>query len=336
MWLLLLFTWLNDPVLETRTAWRLDLSAWDVYRARVMAVTPKGSVTLVDRDEGKVLIIDATGNLIARIHKPGEGPGEMQAPGEIAWRADKQAIAVFDGGNGRISYWSASGTFLEEEPLQGYPFGPRFDEKGRLYAVRDMAGLNGKPTLYRGLQDETILFQTEQPDRGQFSRAGSEEQPINMLYRWNAFLCFDLGSNFIAVAFGDRNRVQLFDLNGKKIGAPIFTKMPTYPVSDAQIQANIELMPRAMQPGMRRGLVRPESWPSIRAIFVDNSDQIWVIGASPDVGKPHPFRMFSREGASRGRGKLVEVPGAVSRNAAYVFKTDEEGSLNLIKIDIKI
>lgn len=102
-------------------------------------------------------------------------------------------------------------------------------------------------------------------------------------------------------------------------------------MTDPQIEEGIALMPLNLHASLRRGIERPDGWPYIRAIHVDERDRIWVVGSSPGLDRPHPLRVLDRNGKPMGRGHVAELPQALRGGAFYYFVKDEEEDLFLEK-----
>jgi len=324
---------LDGTVLEP--SWRFDLAVEGISRARVLAVSSDGTAVAIDRFNGRLAFIDARGSLVASVHVPGEGPGELAAPGEIAWSEVDDAFAILDYGTNRISYWRADGRHIEERRFSGILFNPRFHGRDAIYCGQNPGGMNGEPGLVRfdiGKGETEVLHQLPKPDHP-WSKAGDGANTFTMLYGWDPMLHFDLGGDFIAVAFGDDERVSFLDFDGVRMGRSLPIGLPSRPVTDAQIEASIANMPRSMHAGMRRGLVQPELWPALRGLFVDEADRIYLIGAAVDVGRPVPFRVIERNGSVVLEGEIEGHPMAVADEAMYYYASGDD-SFELIRADL--
>jgi len=336
IWLLLLAVTPQKGMVELiplNQAWFYDLGEHEIYRSRALAVSDSDRVAVIDRDEGRVVLLSADGAESSVFGRKGQGPGELEAPVEITWDFEGERFAVLDGGASRISYWDRDGNYLDEDRLSVNGLVPRIRGK-KLYMVRDAFGFNVEPAIIRlkpGKEKVEELFVYDLDRETRFSQAGNDGDAVRVAFRWDPKLCYDLGSNFVVWTFGDSAQVHILDLKGRPRGEPIAVKLPRPPITDKQIEEGIGLMPREMHASLHRNLVRPEGWPLIRDVFVDEADRIWVIGSSRDVKSSHPFRLLSREGDLLGRGYIYSVPNFVGHGALYYLEEKRE-VLHAVKV----
>ncbi|MDT8341211.1 MAG: hypothetical protein RQ751_06835 [Longimicrobiales bacterium] len=102
-----------------------------------VALLSDGSLAVADGMRRQILRIGPTGELLNRIGRPGDGPGEYRYPWAIEALADDR-VAVFDPVLWRISTFAMDGTLVGEdfpdpEPEFGQNPEVRFDARGRLF-----------------------------------------------------------------------------------------------------------------------------------------------------------------------------------------------------------
>ena len=305
--------------------WHINLSDHDLFRSRTIAVAPDGTVATIDRDAANVMLLDNDGKFIKRFGIKGQGPGELWQPLDIVWSHADKAFLIMDFGNSRLSLWASDGKFIQEHAFSGRGFTPRLPDKKTMFMANNLGGLTDGP-IELVLQDrkgsERKVIWSHDPKNRVFTNAGDEQNPMRILFRWDPQLVYDMGSDFLAVSFGDMETVDILGLDGKKIRT-IKVQLERYPVSDEQIEEGFGHLPASLHNGMKRGLVRPESWPHMRAIHIDPENRIWIIGGSPDVGKPHPFRVYDRHGKELGKGKVPAVPLDITDRGVYYLSKDE-------------
>ncbi len=66
-----------------------------------LAVAPGGDIIVVDRHAGRLLVVDAAGNVTGIGSRQGSGPGLLRFPGGLTRMRDGR-VAVADEGNGRV------------------------------------------------------------------------------------------------------------------------------------------------------------------------------------------------------------------------------------------
>jgi len=315
------------------TIWRQDLGELEVYQSRALAVSDQGEIAVLDRNSPLAIILAADGSLKARIDRPGQGPGELQSPVEVGWSAAKKAFGILDFANRRISFWDVKGNFVGETPFPGGAlFSPAFPDAETAFCARNPDGMNAEPALIRyhlANAETTLIKQYQAPDHD-WSTAGNPESPIRIRFRWDPVLLFGMGSDFLAAAFSDENQIEVIDFKGARVRV-LQVNLPRFEITDAQIEEGVALLPTALQASARRGVVKPEAWPILRALFVDGKDRVWAIGASRDVAAAHPFLVYDRDGASLGKGEVEKVPNAVDSEALYYFDGDEDDHFYLVK-----
>ena len=278
-------------------------------------------------------MLSADGTEATRLGTEGQGPGELETPFEITWSRKEGLFVILDSGNNRVSLWDGDGSFVREKPLPVAGLTPRVHGQ-KLFMVRDAFGFTRDPAIIQttiGKQKTKEILVFAQERRTEFTDAGNTENPLRVAFRWDPRLSYDLGSNFLVWTYGDAKRVHLIGLTGKPLDKPIEVSLPRTQITDDQFEEGINLMPADMQPRLRRALVKPESWPHIRDVFVDEADRIWVIGSSRDVKSSHPFRLFSRGGELIGRGYVFKVPNFVGHGALYYLE-DKRDKLHVVKV----
>lgn len=329
-----LFIW---NTLQVDTVWRHNLDEVEVYRSRALAVSDTGIIALIDRDQSHIVLLNDDGSLIQRISANGQGPGELQSPTEITFCSQDQTFAILDFGNMRLSKWSLAGQFVEEFSLPSVFFNPKFSTRDEVLFIREPFGRNQQsPTVVRMYLGEARLenLWSYQPSAPLvFSKIGSFEGAGEMVWRWNPALQLGVGSEFVAVAFGNDSTIQLLNLKGANLGRPISVALPQFQVTDAQIQEGMDLMPTTMHRDLKAGLVRPESWPAIRNLLIDEAQRIWVFGSHPDLGMPHPFKVVNRQGNLLGEGNVAFLPLAAVKGHLYFLREEADLSLEKVRVE---
>lgn len=336
MWFLILTLMIGEVQVEI--GWERNLDEIDVYRARVVAVAEDGTLALIDRDQRHLVILNPAGELKARVTALGQGPGELQNPVELTYCPMDQTFAILDFGNVRLSKWSKNGQLHSEYAMPRNFFRPLFGEVSRIFFLRDPFGLEqSEPSLLSwqlGTDSPRKVWGFQPKEPFVFSKLGGGPDAGNIVWRWNPALIYGKGKDFLAVGHSGQPQVHLLTLDGQTMGQPIQVELPTYPVTDAQIEAAFDLMPADMTTGLRAGLVKPKAWPTMRNILVDGADRIWVIGAAPDLHQAHPFQVFTEHGKSLGKGKVAAMPLAMTTRAFYYLRGDED--LFLVKALVRL
>lgn len=331
---LIILCWIMGTFsVESEKLW--DLDTVEIYRCRAIAASPAGVVALVDRDAPRLVLFDTKTEKHIDLNAEGEGPGEFKTPFEVCWIDEQGVFALFDSENSRLSKWKPDGTLVSEHPINRTPLAPLFGDANRYFATDDAYGMSTREpkllALRLGQTGHKMLWKYRLDERREFSTGVNNGNSFRIMYRWDPHLVFGVGSNFLAVGFGERNTLSLLSFDGKPMGRAISFELPRYPVSDRQLAGGVELMPANLQPGLRKGLLKPDGWPYLRRIVVDEHDTIFLIGANPEVGAPHPILALNRDGSSRGKGKIGGM-AMVARGKAFYYLTEGGETLALGRV----
>jgi len=329
MWL---FCFLIAGQLQTAPTRYHEVETLDVYRCRSLAASPDGVVALIDRDAPRIVLWHTADRAHVVSDRAGAGPGEWRAPLEVCWVDDLRAFAVIDPGNNRLSYRRTDGSVLREVPLSQPGLMQQFAAGDLMFTTRDAYGMNTREAkleridLARGTRD--VLWSYHLPEQRSFSTGMGENGSFRIMYRWDPCLIFGVGSDFVLVGFSDQAALYRLGLGTDSRPEPLAYSMPRVPVSDAQLEGGVNLMPADMQPGLRRGLLKPESWPYLRHIVVDEQDRIFLVGAAADVGARHPLQAIDRRGTLLGEAR-IDGPAMAARGGKLYFLTEGEDTLRL-------
>ena len=102
---------------------RLDATAEDFSVVWQVHVGPEGEIVVVEPQDHRVRIYDATGTPLVTTGRRGEGPGEFQYVGTVFWAAD--TLVVWDMELARGTYLLTDGTLIRTEAARF--FGRHFD-----------------------------------------------------------------------------------------------------------------------------------------------------------------------------------------------------------------
>jgi hypothetical protein len=90
--------------------WQLDPDDDDLVMGNIAGAVfdADGRCYLLDTQLAQIHVIDAGGDLVASLGRPGDGPGEFRYPSSLAWW-DEQTLAVAHGMAGRLELIDVSG-----------------------------------------------------------------------------------------------------------------------------------------------------------------------------------------------------------------------------------
>lgn len=124
---------LEAVVDEIFTIGGVDAEAWDAFsRVDDGEFGSDGSLTLLDTEGVRIVVVGPTGTFLREVSQRGNGPGELRAPASIVVLPDDRLI-VYDVGHDAFLTFDPNGTFLEQ-----YPANP--DDGDQLLARGGLAG----------------------------------------------------------------------------------------------------------------------------------------------------------------------------------------------------
>lgn len=185
----------NNP---TSTYWKA--SAMNDYEFVDVAVNAKKELYVVDRDNHRVVVFDATGKFLKYWGNPGHGEGQFFRPASIAFDS-KENLYILDAGNQRVQKFDPAGRMTAEWGGWGSnsgqfrdPSSLVIDENDQVYVVD-----TGNHRIQMFTSDGDFVKQL-----GRFGRdAGQMMEPVDLAIQGGKMYVADQGNN----------RVQVFDLN---------------------------------------------------------------------------------------------------------------------------
>ena len=135
-----------------------------------MALDEAGNLYVVDLGEKNIKVFDKSGAYVRTMGRPGQGPGEYQAPTGLCVIEGRQELFVFD--IQRISVLSLAGSLLRRLPLKGLSVGLGVDDRGDLFISEISVRTNEttirtySPDLTR--QPAVVLTYQEAPGKDPF------------------------------------------------------------------------------------------------------------------------------------------------------------------------
>lgn len=328
---LLVFLLAVEPV-HLKVDQRWSLARYGVERAQAFAVSERGIIAILDRDEKQIVFIDAQGEFIRRSGRKGQGPGEFAYTPEIRWNARDSVFSVYDEIYNKLSHWDEGGNLEGETkvPRHRWMENLRYlPGAGDVVFAKFIMGYDKQtPTLIRHNTDRnqsTVLWQypMAKPRTG---TADTKMGPFGMVNDFHSRLLFGLGSDFLAVNFSAEDRIHRLDLDGKPMGKPFSAGLPAWPVTETLIEDWLsEHEPFVRRMVTRKNLNLPEFYPPIRKLMVDQADRIWVFGFPRNMTGPTPYKVFSSKGKPLAVGKLPQMAQVFVNNQLFFLSEEEDG-----------
>lgn len=310
-----------------------DLGVYSDYL--VYAVSENGSLLLVDVREDALHFLDANLKTIRSLNQKGQGPEEVDWITGAYWDLEQKRFCLFDRGNGRVTLWNEQGEHLGVQPYPWFDEDPKAGPDGTYFYIEQFPDRQYKSILYQvdgKKRERRQLHLMDLSRTRRFTKLPHPSRPTPMLFHldWEAYMRYDLGSDFLVVNNGDGDLLTLMDFQGKVVGE-IRTSLPQLPVTDQQVEAVIERLPRHHHNPMKKHIAPPGHWPVVREILVDGADRIWVFGQQGLPGRPFPYKRYNRSGVLESEGVLDQVPLHVGSNVLYFLRENEDEEMILEK-----
>jgi hypothetical protein len=297
-----------------------------------------GDFYVLDQREQKVLKFSPDGRRLGAFGRKGQGPGDFQSPGRIAFTPAGE-LAVFED-IALVSFHRTDGAFIRRLDLNGR-LGLGYVGPDRFY------GWEWEPEAQRQVlvDARNVLVSTFHAiPRDRFSAVLPDETGRMVMFNYSheayvpRFL-YAYGDGLSAVGISDRYEIALLDGKGQAT-ASLRRDLPSRKIGAKE------------RDFLERGLadfVKSKNWPDrvarelakkipavkaiVRAVLV-SPGRIFVVRFPPDIAAAaalFPVDVFTREGAYLGTAELPEAPLFVSRGAMYFAREDADGNVYLVR-----
>lgn len=293
------------------------------YNTSRFAVADDGAIMGIDFSENQLVMIDAKGKKTGRVSRAGQGPGELAGPDGIAWVSESNLFMVTDRGKLKVLIFDKDGQYLEEFSFAEKLRNPAFLNRSELFYIRKYAGKErNEPTILKlnlAQQNAEVYYTTTIP-------------PTAVNLSWTPTLIYGQGKDFLAINYGGSSELTLLDLKAGK-NKTLNLTIPRVPITD-------EFYERYMK-GVRKDLPqylhlieRPDFWPYISRIMVDDRNLIWVFLHQEVIHEKGLYFVFDNKGAKLFEGRISGWPQAITGGYLYQVNADAEETLFLTKYAI--
>lgn len=329
-----------EPSLSIKLGAPLEIGRAEPLFGSVVSVCEddKGDFYVLDQREQKVLRFSPDGKRLGAFGRKGQGPGDFQSPGRIAFTPAGE-LAVFED-IALVSFHKPDGAFLRRLDLSGR-LGLGYIGPDRFY------GWQWEPEAQRQvLMDakNAVIANLHSIPRDRFSAVLPDETGRMVMFNYSheayvpRFL-YAYGDGLSVVGISDRYEIAVLDGNARTVAT--LRRDLTAPKINARERDFLE-----------RGLadfVKSKNWPArvarelarkippvkaiVRAVLV-SPDRIFVFRFPSDItAEPArlPVDVFTREGAYLGTAELPEAPLFASGSAMYFCREDADGNVYLVR-----
>ncbi|MCB1041436.1 MAG: hypothetical protein KDC35_00750 [Acidobacteria bacterium] len=309
--------------LSTQTTLDKSLSDFDVFETRTAGSFEDGTLVVAGRIQ--LIYLNPDGSLKQLIGSQGQGPGEFQRIHRLTFDGD--LIVVSDHGNRRLSIWNSEGE-LQREMQFPADMVFEFSMSGEtLYGLKDLAGhFEGRPSLVRYGSPVTTIWEKKLPGTMPLTSASLEGgREIAMLVSWDPRLAYALGKDFLAVSWPGDGQIHLVDLKTDEVMTSFGCSLPRYPITDDDVDRQVESFDSEYRSALARGLHRAEFWPALSALVVDDQQRIWAFSHRRTQEEPYTSTMFDAKGHVMGTIKVPGVPIQIRKDSCVItIERDDE------------
>jgi hypothetical protein len=298
----------------------------------------QGDFYVLDQKEQKVLKFSPDGRRLGAFGRKGQGPGDFQSPGRIAFTPAGE-LAVFED-IALVSFHRTDGAFIRRLDLSGR-LGLGYIGPDRYYGW-DWEPEAQRQVLVDAKNAVVVTFHSIARDRFSVVLPDETGRMVMFNYSHEAYVpqfLYAYGDGLSAVGLSDRYEIALLDETGQTVTTIRRDVKP----------GKISAKERAF---FERGLadfVKSKNWPDrvarelakkipavkaiIRAVLV-SPDRVFGFRFPLDItAEParFPVDVFMRDGAYLGTTELPEVPLFISRGAMYFARDDADGNIYLVR-----
>ncbi|MCK7483897.1 MAG: hypothetical protein M0C28_48100 [Candidatus Moduliflexus flocculans] len=298
----------------------------------------KGDFYVLDQREQKVLQFSPDGRRLGAFGRKGQGPGDFQSPGRIAFTPAGE-LAVFED-IALVSFHRTDGAFIRRLDLNGR-LGLGFIGPDRFY------GWEWEPETQRQVlvdAKNAVVGTFHSIPRERFSAVLPDETGRMVMFNYSheayvpRFL-YAYGDGLSAVGISDRYEIALLDRTGHAVSDPAAGSRAAedqrsgkeLPRTRARGFRQVQELAGPGGPGAREEDPRDEGRRPRGLRFADPGLRPPL---SPDITiEPArwPVDVFTRAGAYLGAAELPEIPLFISSNIMYFAREDAEGNVYLVR-----
>jgi hypothetical protein len=281
--------------------------------ARSVAVDDAGRIFVLDYKRKVIVAFDADGRFERLIGRPGQGPGELQAPMRIMTTATGE-LAAEDHYAKRFTVYAPDGRYVRQIPFPPvFIFSTGIDSAGRIIGVVQTQESEGAAQVLQRYSADGRLLHSLGPvlrdRRGEYNY-------FRASLRWSI-----IGGDSVVWAFSDTYELSTYDGRGDLVRKIVKDHEPV-PITGAEL-AEMRKVVR-LPPGYR--LIVPRRHPAFRDLTVDDEGRIYVqTYERPPDGRGFVVDVFDRDGLCFARVPLPITPLIWKKGKVYASGEDEQG-----------
>lgn len=247
-----------------------------------LAVSATGALAYVAAEEPgiekRIRMTDSTGQVVARVGRRGRGPGELQTPLFLAFRADGQVL-VWDIATGRLTSYASTGDFAS--------VGDSDADRFPLALVGDSLDFRALQHRGTGLRRMDLVSLRSRELLRTVDSAFDALFPLGTVGGISARPPAIYAAGRGRIALGDMRRYQvlLYTDLGRFIGSVGASRAPQLPSPEEAARESVAIATMPVSPARKATLLRDfrsRARLHFRALRFDATGRLWVIGQDGD------------------------------------------------------
>jgi len=284
-------------------------------RIITIAVNDAEDIYVMDYQAKHFKVFNKHGQYIKTVGRPGQGPGEFQAPRSILCTNQKEIVVS---GMNRMSYFTLEGEFIKSVPIAGVMIiTADIDSNGNILCF-DLAMDKGVYELKKFDSDSNYLLSYgTSPLPGAPQSGGKKRSLFFPVLRWDVIN----GDQIICGYAEEGYKIKIFDSSGNLIKR-IERDYTPLEVTQREIDERIA----DYTPERKKKLYIPKYFPPFYWMISDDEGRIyvWTYERTPD-GEGYYYDIFDAEGKYILKAPFKARPLVIKKNKFYTIEEDEAG-----------
>ncbi|MCB1044134.1 MAG: hypothetical protein KDC35_14420 [Acidobacteria bacterium] len=314
--------------INTPVGWQtLNLIDFEIFNVSAAQLNPSGVLAVMDNDRKQLVLFSPQGALIGRFSGPGQGPRELAYVPEIFWDVGRNAFGLLDETQNRLSFWDSSGGFVQVVAIPHLQWTRSVHalEGEVILFVSDIFGYAHKvPRIHQLIGDNHKIlrsFEMAQPREG---TASTSMGPFGMVNDFHPRILMDVGTTMIAVCNSESDRVDLIAHSGELM-SHVTVSMTTFELTDDRLRDwLLEHEPFVRQMVKLDQIDRPDTYPMIHGLLLDDQDRLWVFGQGHPKTGIYETSVF-QDAHLVWQGHMAALPFQICANQLFSCIENDEG-----------
>ena len=327
---------------ELRISFEDDAGNIIIYQPAAFAVSADGWLYVGDGQERNIHVFDSDGKHIRFFSGKGQGPGEFERIGRLAFLSDGRLLAI-DWRTRRTSLFNREGEYLGGHTWRNSHFEIYWIDEDS-YTVDDRA-YGGDATI---LSVKTFSLEGEErtsfgeftPFRPHIVTQGEYSFGITIPYDPHSIFTGDRKNKYLYHCLNDRYSIEVYDMSGKlfRIIERPYTPVPFTDLDRQDYYDSVDQNPNKIYGQMARDVELPQVKTITESMVVDDLGNLWVAtfetrNEGEDIFTA--YDIFSKDGKYTARVWSVVNPYFFQDGKMYAYAQSDEGYRTLIRYAVK-